>query len=240
MSIKKNMIVFIVMFSATILILGGCTPQSQNTTPEECFNFNSISGTIVDYKEEACGLDVVIPPMIGGVTVEHIDAYTFHHKQLTSIIIPETVTDIGYFSFASNQLSSVTIPSSLTNINDHSFADNQLILVDLPNSVTRIGEYAFAYNELDAVIIPNSVTHIEKCAFFVNKLTSISIPNSLIIIGRRAFANNEIFSVTIGANVAIDNTPGTIGMNEGFKLVYDSGGKLAGTYNYIDGEWIPE
>jgi len=29
-----------------------------------------------------------------------------------------------------------------------------------------------------------------------------------------------------------------MGTNPGFKTVYDSGGKLAGTYNYIGGVWV--
>jgi len=29
-----------------------------------------------------------------------------------------------------------------------------------------------------------------------------------------------------------------MGTNTGFKTVYDSGGKLAGTYNYIGGAWV--
>lgn len=240
MSYKRMTSIFVYLFSAMILFLGGCTPQSQNTTPEACFNFENISGTIMDYKVTACGPDVVIPPMIGGAVVEHIDDYAFHHKELTMITIPDTVTSIGLFSFASNQLSSVTIPSSLTNIYDHSFADNQLIFVELPDSVIRIGEYAFAYNDLASITLPNSVTNIEKCAFFMNKFTSISIPESVMIIGRRAFAHNEINSITIGADVDIDSTLTTMGVNEGFKSVYDSGGKLAGTYKYIGGVWLKE
>jgi len=128
----------------------------------------------------------------------------------------------------------------LTNIHDHSFADNQLISVDLPNSLLRIGEYAFAYNDLASITLPHSVTSIEKCAFFYNKLTSINIPDSVANIGRRAFASNEINSVTIGVDVDIDSTPTTMGVNEGFKSVYDSEGKSAGTYNYIGGIWIKE
>jgi hypothetical protein len=225
--------IFVYLFLTMMLFLGGCTPQSQNTTPEACFNFENISGTILDYKVKACGPDVVIPPLIAGTVVEHIDGYAFHDKGLTMISIPDTVTSIGLFSFASNQLSSVTIPSSLTNIYDHSFADNQLTFVDLPDNVIRIGEYAFAYNDLASIAFPNSVTKIEKYAFFMNKFTSISIPDNVTRIGRRAFAYNEINSITIGANVEIDSTPTTMGVNEGFKSAYDSAEKSAGTNKYI-------
>jgi len=100
--------------------------------------------------------------------------------------------------------------------------------------VIRIGEYAFAYNDLASIAFPNSVTKIEKYAFFMNKFTSISIPDNVTRIGRRAFAYNEINSITIGANVEIDSTPTTMGVNEGFKSAYDSDeGKSAGTNKYI-------
>jgi len=57
-------------------------------------------------------------------------------------------------------------------------------------------------------------------------------------IGFDAFKENSLTSVVIGASVNIFDNLTTMG-NTGFKTVYEAGdpGKLAGIYNYIDGEW---
>ena len=105
-------------------------------------------------------------------------------------------------------------------------------------AVEHIGIDAFYQNYLTSVIIPDSVTSIGTCAFSANQLTSVTIGNSVTSIGYRAFAYNQLTSVTIGADVDINNYPDTMGTNTGFKIVYDGGGKLTGTYNYTGGVWI--
>ena len=63
-------------------------------------------------------------------------------KQLTSLVIPDSVTTIGSEAFWDNQLTSVDIPDSVTSIGDYALK-NQLTSVVIPNSVTSIGEGAF-------------------------------------------------------------------------------------------------
>ena len=106
-------------------------------------------------------------------------------------------------------------------------------------AVEHIGIDAFYQNYLTSVIIPDSVTSIGTCGFSANQLTSVTIPDSVTSIGSRAFAYNQLTSVTIGADVDINSYPDTMGINTGFKTVYDGGGKLAGTYNYTGGGvWV--
>lgn len=45
-------------------------------TPEECFTFDSTTGTITGY-DESCGLDVVIPEYINGINVTNIGTAAF-------------------------------------------------------------------------------------------------------------------------------------------------------------------
>ncbi|MCL2381237.1 MAG: leucine-rich repeat domain-containing protein, partial [Treponema sp.] len=40
----------------------------------------------------------------------------FANNQLTSVVIPDSVTSIGWAAFANNQLTSVTIPNGATSI----------------------------------------------------------------------------------------------------------------------------
>ena len=229
------------------------------TSSEAYFTFDIPTGTITDY-DVAGGLDVIIPSTIAGVPVEHIGISAFEYKtltsviipdsvttigdsafydnQLTSVIIPDSVTSIGYAAFAGNQLTSVTVPNSLTAIGNYAFGNNQLTSVTIPDSVTSIGDYTFRDNNLTSVTIGNSVTSIGDYTFDSNQLTSVTIPDSVTSIGYVAFANNQLTSVTIGSGVDIDADATTMGTNPGFKTVYDSGGKLAGTYNYTSWVWV--
>lgn len=219
-------------------------------TPEFCFEFNEQTQTIMNYRNEnpLCTSDVVIPSTKNGVEVKIINDTAFGSKNLTSVIIPNTVEIIGLAAFWWNQLTSVEIPNSVKSLGDEAFAYGQLISVTLPNSLNYIGSEAFAENQLLRVDIPNgvktigygafnwnqltnvkiakSVTTIEAKAFYMNQLTHINIPNSVTTIGRSAFGDNNISTIIIeSSGVSIGNN--MLG-NNSFKEAYSIGG--AGTY----------
>ena len=162
---------------------------------------------------------VVIPN-----SVTYIMDNAFENNRLTSVTIPNSVTYIGESAFARNQLSSVTIPNSVISLSG--FNNNQLTSVVIPNSVLFIGHYAFENNRLTSVVIPNSVTFIGWQAFQNNQLTSVTISNSVRDIRAEAFALNPITRITIGGNVMIaaDAFPA------GFVQAYEAAGRTAGTY----------
>jgi len=81
------------------------------------------------------------------VTVRDINT-AFTHNNLTSVVIPDSVTTIGYNAFAYNNLTSVVIPDSVTTINPFAFANNNLRYVVIGENsnlteTTGIGEEAF-------------------------------------------------------------------------------------------------
>jgi hypothetical protein len=145
--------------------------------------------------------DIVLPTHIEGAPIIGIDKEAFCIKQLTSVIIPDSVTSIGNGAFAMNHLISIGIPESITSIEDDVFTLNNLTSVVIPDSVISIGDHAFSGNKLTSIVIPKSVTSIGDSAFTVNHLTSIVIPDSVASVGDSAFCNNELTSVVIPDSV---------------------------------------
>jgi len=98
-----------------------------------------------------------------------IPSYAFYSSlNLTSIIIPETITSIANSAFV--------YCAHLTSI-------------DIPSSVKDIGAWAFyGCYELTSITIPSSVVSIGYSAFFdCYKLTSVDIPTSVTFFGEKAF-----------------------------------------------------
>lgn len=119
--------------------------------------------------------DVVIPSEINGKPVTTIGKNAFDGKnEITSVIIPPSVTSIGEYAFRSTNLTSVTIPGSVENIGVSAFAMcSKLSNVTIGNGVKSIGWCAFTIcTSLTNIIIPASVTFIDSAAF--NGCSSLS------------------------------------------------------------------
>lgn len=154
--------------------------------------------------------------------VTSIGGFAFSQRQLTSIVIPNSVITIGEGTFGSNKLTSIVIPSSVTTIDDNNpFHKNPLerICVDSNNPIYNSRDNSNAIIETSSnkliqgsknTVIPNSVTTIGDYAFDSLGITNITIPNSVTIIGNNAFAFNQL------TNVKIPDTITSIG-TEAFK-----------------------
>jgi hypothetical protein len=90
--------------------------------------------------------------------VYSIGEMAFRNNQLTSIIIPDSVSSIGERAFENNQLMDVTIGKNVASIARDAFAGNQLTSITIPDSVTFIDGGAFRGNQLTNVIIGANVT----------------------------------------------------------------------------------
>ena len=124
----------------------------------------------------------------------------FNQSNITSVIIPSTVTTIGTQAFAHcTGITSATIPNSVTTIQSYVFQGcSSLTYIDLPDSLSVISNYTFLNcSSLSSVEIPNTVTVIEGGAFKgCSNLTNITIPNSVTSIGMQAFAQCNNLSIT--------------------------------------------
>lgn len=155
--------------------------------------------------------DLIIPDSVvyGGFTypVTEIGTSAFNsNSNMTSVLIPNTVTIIGDMAFyACNGLSSVTMSNSVVEIGEEAFRGcTGLSILSLGNSLTNIKRYAFYQcQNIGTIVLPNTLITIGEGAFSgCSNLHSITIPNSVTTIGNNAFADcTNMFSVTIGESV---------------------------------------
>ena len=156
--------------------------------------------------------DYILYQIIDGVKQDTVQMnYTFDTLGEHIVKYKLDGTSIGEYAFSEcYNLTSVIIPNSVTSIGVRAFYNCKgLTSITIPNSVTSIGERAF-YNckGLTSITIPNSVTSIGDGAFRdCTGLTSVTIPNSVTSIGGGAFYNCKgLTSITIEAT-----TPPTLG-----------------------------
>jgi hypothetical protein len=167
---------------------------------------------------------IVIPATTNGYSVVSIDYRAFfngqgvNYSQLTSIMIPDSVTNIGDFAFyGCSGLTNVNLGASLISIGTNAFAAcTGLTYIALPASVSSIGDGAFnVCTKLASVYLPRNLASIGNNVFSAcHALTSITIPASVTNIVDYAFAAcstlKAIYFVgnapAAGSNVFYDDT----------------------------------
>ena len=108
---------------------------------------NGINVTVTGCKN-TCSGNLLIPKSIGGKPVTEVGLHAFFNKQLTGVLIPDSVITIGSSAFSSNQLTSLVIPNSVITIVGSAFENNLLENITIPASIKTIGARAFIKNEL--------------------------------------------------------------------------------------------
>ncbi|NMC56658.1 MAG: leucine-rich repeat protein [Eubacteriaceae bacterium] len=104
--------------------------------------------------------------------------------------------------------------------------------------VTNIYQDVFNNKNLTSVEFADDsqIIRIHARAFANNDLTEIDLPDSLTRIDYGAFMGNDITKVTIGSGVYLEDK--VFQNNNKFRDAYNAGG--AGTYLYINGEWVKQ
>jgi len=98
----------------------------QKENPASDFEYEEKDGKIIITEYIGESKDVVIPKKINELPVVSIDDEAFYFSEITSVIIPNTVTNIGFKAFINNKLTSVIIPNSVIDIGFSAFENNQL------------------------------------------------------------------------------------------------------------------
>ena len=151
--------------------------------------------------------DVTIPERIGETVITGIAPYAFvtrsgssanGNKNLTSLVIPATVTTIGDYAFYDcDNLASVHFEgdSQLKTIGKYAFAycDGLATVTYTGNQLKRIEDHAFfKCNVLTGITFPAGIQHIGRNAFeYCRSIRSLTIPENLTDIGQWAFGSLE-------------------------------------------------
>ncbi len=124
------------------------------------------------------------------------DVYGYSKEDLSTIVLPKSITSIGSFAFNNCYWLSGTLelPEGLTSIGEFAFSacNNLRGHLMLPEGLTSIGEAAFnqCYSLTGSLTLPEGLASIGKDAFnsCVGLKGSITITKSLTTIPIRAFA----------------------------------------------------
>lgn len=150
--------------------------------------------------------DIIVPSEYNGKPVTVIGCEAFYYAQITSIVIPNSVTVIEdrAFKYAS-KLVNIELGNSIVSIGEEAFLGcTSIESIVLPDSLESIGEAAFfGCGLLKNINIPEGITVIEETTFKrCYELESIVLPNSLESIGFEAFSEcSKLTTVNIGSSM---------------------------------------
>ena len=177
------------------------------------FTFTTNNGAITITGYTGAGGDIIIPNVINGYPVKNIGSFAFnpyprqdvHQNQVTSVVIPDSVTNIDSNAFLDcSQLTNVVMSTNVTVLATEVFGFTGLTSFTFPSGLTSIGIGAFDNClSLTNVVIPSGVQYIGVNAFDYNySMTSVTIPDSVTNLGDWAFAACiNITNLTIGGGI---------------------------------------
>ena len=164
MKTQRLILIIILMVSAISLVAEGTSGLRFHFFDNYQNAWDVSRGTATD-------TEIVIPSTFRDLPVTRIEASGFvHFTDLTSIVLPNTITQIGNRAFR-----------GCTNLKS----------INIPYGVTSIGIAAFdRCTSLTSLVLPGSLRTIANVAFSgCTNLVRIVIPESVVRIGGRAFLN---------------------------------------------------
>lgn len=159
---KKIITIILSILLILILCLSLCS-CSQSVSPIEDFEYEFNDGTVTITGYTGTDLEIVIPDTIEERPVTVIGKHAFSEYDMTSIVLPDTVTAIEYGAFDyCKLLEKIDIPDSVTHISSEAFRGcENLKEVNLGKGLTKISGGAFEGCSLKSIHIPDNVTYFD-------------------------------------------------------------------------------
>lgn len=205
-------------------ICGTDKDRSEHTLDDEAIctickmPIESTPGIIYDISGDGTYVDVIgyegtatkikIPEVHQGLPVKNIYDNAFKNKNISDVVLPNSIISIGASAFAGCPITHITLPQNITSIGNQAFSSSLLKAIVIPDSVSIISGGAFyGCKNLSEVKIGNNVTTIGNGAFEnCYSLKSIVIPEKVNEISNSAFKNcSSLESVIIGNGVTTIN-----------------------------------
>ncbi len=214
-----------IRLSESLTLVGTMNAQDFETINEELINLTSLN--IQNVSIEAISSKDLILGTSSSFAANELPANSFFGMNLSSVVLPSSLTSIGAGAFANSKIESISIPTSVVSIGSYAFADcDNLTTLTIPSSVKTIGDYlASGCDNLRSVDMQSSlITEVAPYAFYnccgladvafppcllaigestfagTSSLSSIILPDNLSVIGDRAFQYSNIDEVSIPAN----------------------------------------
>lgn len=146
-------------------------------------------------------------------TLKEIGMAAFQMNELTSVILPDSLTILGGGAFGSNpKMEAIILSKGLTEIPVGAFGCStaqeymtNLTTLNIPEGITKIGNNAFAGNNIKNIVIPSTVKEIGNFAFstknYLKEECTLTLSEGLEKIGSRAFRNKVIAEVELPSTV---------------------------------------
>lgn len=179
----------------------GMTASCRVQVGDPDYEFDETTGTIIRYL--GSDAEVTVPGTLYGAAVKKVGEKAFSEaKELTKVILPDSVTEIGAYAFTpadgedgsakfSSKLEEVVLPSGLSSLGEGAFQNTAVKAVDVPAALAEVGTKAFNNCVgLKSVSIKKGTKKIGESAFDkCSGLTSLTLPEGLQEIGNFAFRN---------------------------------------------------
>jgi hypothetical protein len=183
-------------FTIILLALFCCgIIEAQYTIQASDVEFDNLNGVIINYKNKD-EKNIVIPSSFDGINVRKIGDYAFKGNNLTTVILPETISTIGESAFEDNHLPNIDL-KNVENIGNSAFLNNSINSLKIPGTVRIIDNNAFTNNPLTEVTFQYGVKKISESAFYNNHLTTVELPHSVNTIGPKAFASKTMQRISV-------------------------------------------
>ena len=140
--------------------------------------------------------NIVVPETIDGWTVKVIkfgafvddteltgltDKYWINEnlENITSVVLPETVTSINGAFQNLKKLKSINMPKNLQSLHGSFRGCENLEKIELPEGFEYLGSYTFENTAITELILPDSLKHIYANAFCGMKIKELTLPESI-------------------------------------------------------------